>query len=110
MRIRDAYVLARTKRKTRRIRTVLVMFVSALLFALLFFGAFGATGLENAARQVKTTGFNGRYLTEVTPKDSVNSRAVGLPAIQKRMDDELRARDINVDDTVRQQPAYVMEL
>ena len=42
MKIIDAYILARTKRKTRRIRMALVTLVCALMFAVLFFGSFVA--------------------------------------------------------------------
>jgi hypothetical protein len=110
MKIIDAYILARTKRKTRRIRTALVTVVSALLFAILFFGAFLAAGIVQSANQVKDVGFNSRYLTSIA--------SVGKPGwdfeqvsntIYGQMDSELRAKKVTVDQNTRQDPSYLAE-
>jgi cell division protein FtsB len=63
MKILDAYILARTKRKTRRIRMALVTLVSSLLFALLFFGAIGLAGLLQSTRQVENVGYTTMRIT-----------------------------------------------
>lgn len=111
MKVIDAYILARTKRKTRRIRTALVIFVSALLFAVLVFGSFVATGLQQSAQQFKDVGYNGRYLTTAFPG---GPPPYDFPAVEKdvkaQMDAELRTRKVKVDDTVRNGAEYQAEL
>lgn len=111
MRILDAYILARTKRKTRRIRTSLVIFISALLFAVLVFGSFAATGLQKSSSQFKDVGYNGRYLTSahVNAPPSFDY-ATTEKNTKAQMDAELRARGHKVTDTVRNSTEYQMEL
>lgn len=110
MKIIDAYILARTKRKTRRIRTALVTVVSALLFAVLFFGAFLAAGIVHSANQVKEVGMNSRYLTSVF---SVGRPIWDYEAVSNKvyaqMDAELRGRKITVDQNTHNDPSYMAE-
>jgi hypothetical protein len=110
MKIIDAYILARTKRKTRRIRTALVTIVSALLFAVLFFGAFIAAGIVNGANQVKDVGFNSRYLTSVLSFGTRGDEYTAMSTkIYTEMDAELRARKITIDQNTHNDPSYMAE-
>lgn len=112
MKFIDAYILARTKRKTRRIRTALVVVVSSLLFSLLFAVAFIGQGMLNAGKQVEDVGFNARHLTQVTPlfsSDEVDFEAE-RKAVQAQMDSELKARNIKVTEATRQDINYQTEL
>lgn len=112
MKIIDAYLLARTKRKTRRIRTALVTIVSSLLFSVLFFAVIVAAGVMQSAAAVKDVGYNSRYLTGVLP--FINAAKVDFQAteanIKATMDAELRARKITVNDDTRKLPEYQQEL
>ncbi|HKX72785.1 MAG TPA: ABC transporter permease [Candidatus Saccharimonadales bacterium] len=110
MRIVDAYILARTKRKTRRIRTALVTVVSALLFAVLFFGAFIAAGVVQGANEVKDVGFNSRYLTSIlsTGRPAWNYDEISNK-IYAQMDAELRAKKVTVDQNTHNDPSYMAE-
>lgn len=111
MKFVDAYILARTKRKTRRIRTALVVIVSSLLFALLFGIAFLAQGLINAGSQVGEVGFNSRNLTTVMPitqGEGFDYEAM-IKRIEKQMDAELRARDVEVTKNLKGDLEYQTE-
>ena len=112
MKFADAYILARTKRKTRRIRTALVVIVSSLLFALLFGLAFATQGLINAGNQVGDVGFNARNLTSVVP--ITQGKGFDYEAerkhIQKQMDTELKARKVDVNNDVKNSGDYQAEL
>lgn len=110
MKIIDAYILARTKRKTRRIRTALVVVVSSLLFSVLFFGAFVVQGIIDTGQQVKDAGFNGRNMVNINP--------AGPPSfdymqenqkIEDTMTAELKARGIKVTDQTKLDPSWMME-
>ena len=110
MKIVDAYILARTKRKTRRIRTALVTLVSGLLFAVLFFGVFLAAGVTQSAAQVKDIGYNSRYLTSIVSSSAYNYDHEALSnQIYAQMDAELRAKKVAVDKSTRDDPSYVAE-
>lgn len=62
MNIIDTYTLARTKLRTRRVRTGLVMFVSALLFGVLCLGVLVLAGIENSASRLMDRSASGRYI------------------------------------------------
>ncbi|HJQ09010.1 MAG TPA: ABC transporter permease [Candidatus Saccharimonadales bacterium] len=110
MKFIDAYILASTKRKTRRIRTALVIIVSSLLFAVLFGGAFMAKGVLNAGAQVKDVGFNGRNLVSVSPTgNGFYDFAAVTAAIEREMNDELKARKVKVTETTKQDASYQLE-
>jgi hypothetical protein len=111
MRIVDAYILARTKRKTRRIRTALVVVVSSLLFALLFGLAFIAQGMIGAGKQVGDVGFNARYLTSVIPiqGDGGGDYERIVKQVENQMDAELKARKVRVTKEVKQDTSYATE-
>lgn len=111
MKLIDSYILARTKRKTRRIRTVLVVIVSSLLFALLFGLATTAQGLVNAGKQVGDVGFNARNLASVSPTSGLNFNYPGQAKIvEGEMIAELRARKVKVTDQTKQDLGYQAEL
>lgn len=114
MKFVDAYILAATKRKTRRIRTALVVIVSSLLFAVLFFLAFAAQGLVQGAKQVDDVGFNGRYLVSISPtfkQDMSFDPAAKQKEVEAAMDAELKARKIKVTTELKQQDSsYAMEM
>lgn len=111
MKMIDAYILARTKRKTRRIRMALVTLVCALMFAVLLFGSFVATGMLASAGQFKDVGYNGRYLSLVYKNGppSIDYTTVNKDLMVK-MDAELRAKGVKVDDTLRNGNEYIAEL
>lgn len=114
MKFVDAYILAATKRKTRRIRTALVVIVGSLLFAVLFFLAFILQGLMQGAKQVEDVGFNGRYLTTIeqraAPKGMQDAGAK-QKEVEAAMQAELKARKIRVTEELkRQDSSYYMEL
>lgn len=116
MKFVDAYILAATKRKTRRIRTALVVIVSSLLFAVLFFLAFAAQGLVQSAKQVEDVGFNGRNLVSIMPstmgfQDKGIDPSAKQKEIEAQMDAELKARKIKVTTELKQEdPSYSMEM
>jgi hypothetical protein len=107
MKFVDAYILASTKRKTRRIRTALVVVVSSLLFGVLFFGALAVSGILRTADQVKDVGFNGRNLVLV---NRTGNMGFDFPAeqanIENAMTDELKARGIKVTDQTKLDPSW----
>ncbi len=111
MKVIDAYILAATKRKTRRIRTGLVVVVSSLLFAILFFGAFVAKGVLDASSQVKDVGFNGRNLVSISATGGGASEdfKAETDKIHADMDAELRAKGVKVTDDTRQDASYTSE-
>ncbi|HSX17348.1 MAG TPA: FtsX-like permease family protein [Patescibacteria group bacterium] len=112
MKIIDAYILARTKRKTRRIRMALVTIVSSLLFAVLFFGALSFAGVQKSSARFQDYGYNGRHLTQASM--SGNPFSADFNTLQKQitdqMDADLLARKIKVTDEMRARPEYVIEL
>lgn len=110
MKFIDAYILAGTKRKTRRIRTSLVIIVSSLLFAVLFFIAFVAQGMLNTSQQVKNVGFNGRNLVNIssTAPPGVDFKAE-TEKINAELKAELKARGIKVTDSTQLDPSFIAE-
>lgn len=110
MKIIDAFILARTKRKTRKLRTALVTLVSSLLFAVLFFGAILVDGLQTSAAKFENVGFNNRFLTTTQIVPGSNDFITAQEAIERQMQTELTARKIKVDDKLKQNPEYQTEL
>ncbi len=110
MKIIDAYILARTKRKTRRIRTALVTLVGSLLFSVLFVAVIVAAGLYNAANQVKDVGYNSRYFTYIF---NTRPQTLDYPTVDTRirseLDTELKARKITVTQDTHNDPSYISE-
>jgi uncharacterized membrane protein HdeD (DUF308 family) len=110
MKIVDAYILARTKRKTRRIRTALVVIISSLLFAVLFGVALVAQGVRDTAEQVKDVGFNGRNMVMV---GQTGGPSFDYVAEQKKIEDamtaELRAKGIKVSEQTKLDPSWQRE-
>jgi hypothetical protein len=111
MRLLDAYILARTKRKTRRIRTALVVVVSSLLFALLFGLAFIAQGMIDAGKQVSDVGFNSRYLTSVYPLQGDGGADYNriVKQVENQLDAELKKRKIKVTKELKLETSYATE-
>lgn len=111
MRFLDSIILARTKRKTRRIRTALVIIVSSLLFAVLLFAALVAAGFKNAANQVKDVGFGGRNIVSVTYEGNIAQGTTdGYDSTVNQMKDELRARKIRVTAETERDSSFASEL
>jgi hypothetical protein len=107
----DAYILASTKRKTRRIRTALVIIVSSLLFALLFALALVAGGFKDAIGQVKDVGFNGRNIAGVVNNaQSTPGGQSDYETVVNGMKDELRARGIKVTVETERDQSFGMEV
>lgn len=110
MKFIDAYILAATKRKTRRIRTALVVIVSSLLFAVLFGIALAAQGLIDAGKQFEDVGFNARNLVTVSPSGGGNADySSKIKTIEDEMIAELRARKVKITDTTKQDPSFYVE-
>lgn len=109
MKFLDAYILARTKRKTRRIRTALVVVASSLLFAVLFGGALVTQGAINAGDQVADVGFNSQNLASVRSGSSGFDLWKINEAIEGEMDAELRDRGIEVTEKIKEEPDYAVE-
>jgi hypothetical protein len=109
MKVIDAYILARTKRKTRRIRMALVTIASSLLFAVLFFAGFALSGVQHSAARFKDYGYNGRNLTQAYPAGQDSQFQTLEPAIHAQMDTELRARGVKVTDELRNNQEYFVE-
>jgi hypothetical protein len=111
MKILDAYILARTKRKTRRIRMALVTLVSSLLFAVLFFGAIAMAGLVHSTRLIEDTGYNAHYLTATFGTgDGFEAFNASQKQATAEVNAELAARKIKVDTTMIENPEYQFEL
>ena len=111
MKIIDAYILARTKRKTRRIRTALVIIVSSLLFAVLFAVALVAAGARDGINQVKDVGFNGRNIVSVVSQSQQSSFGQAeYERILEEMKNELRARKITITEETERDPSFAAEL
>ncbi len=110
MKLLDAYVLARTKRRMRRIRMAVTTLVCAVLFALLLLGSFMAAGIEKSSQLVKNYGYNQHYL--VTARSNLENNDLGKTqdTIKNQMDAELRLRKITVTDAVRSDASYQSEL
>lgn len=109
MKFVDAYILARTKRKTRRIRTALVVIISSLLFAVLFFAAFAVQGIVNTAQQVKDVGFNGRNLVMASHLRSSFDYEAANKKIEADMTAELKAQGKKVTEQTKLDPSWQME-
>jgi uncharacterized membrane protein len=110
MKLVDAYILANTKRKTRRVRTALVVIVSSLLFGVLFFGVFAVSGVLKTAEQVKDAGFNGRNIVSVNRTGNMGfDYPVESQKIENVMTDELKARSIKVTDQTKLDPSWQAE-
>lgn len=102
MKVFDAYGLARTKLKTRRIRSAIVVFTSALLFAVLYFAAFTIAGAEVAIEKFGEVGFNGRYLTRADSQLQVNNESIDEAYVQAEQATraDLDGRKIKITDEV----------
>lgn len=105
----DAYVLARTKRKTRRIRLALVIIVSSLLFSVLFFGALVLDGVQQSAGRFREYGYNGRHITQANNYGGMQFNESMSQAIRTEMDNELRARKVKITDELRNGNEYSSE-
>lgn len=72
MNLLDTYILARTKLRTHRVRTGLVMFVSALLFAVLAFGVIVLAGVQSSADRIIRDSMSGRYIAQGSESHDYN--------------------------------------
>lgn len=110
MKFLDAYILARTKRKTRRIRMTLVIIVSSLLFAVLFFAVLTFNGVQRSGSRFQDYRYNGLHLTSAT---NTTPYSGNFDAIQREIHDqmeaELRTRKVKVTDEIRNNPEYAIE-
>lgn len=62
----DALLLARTKLKVRKIRLIVTVFISSLLFAALFFLMFVSSGAIQSLKDFGKEGYGGRYFVEAS--------------------------------------------
>lgn len=111
MRLIDAYILARTKRKTRRIRTALVTIVSSLMFAVLFLVVLVVSGVVNSSQQLKDVGFNSRHLTAIMRLSAGfgSDYQALVNKVEAEMDAELRTRKIAITQDTHNDPSYQAE-
>lgn len=109
MKVIDAYILARTKRKTRRIRLAMVIIVSSLLFAVLFFGALVFDGMQRSSSRFEDYRYNGRNVTQLVNYGNPHPGDTVQQGIKDQMDSELRSRKVKVTDEVRNNAEYVSE-
>ncbi|MGF7229109.1 MAG: FtsX-like permease family protein [Candidatus Saccharibacteria bacterium] len=110
MHIIDSFTLARTKRSVRPLRTFLTVFVCALLFALLIAASFLIGGIQNNASGLKKIGYNSHYLAVATSNALNNNYGDVENQARVELDNDLRARQITVNDTLRNSDQYQMSL
>jgi hypothetical protein len=65
--IRDTFLLAQTKLRTRKVRLFITVFVSSLLFACLVFASIVTTGVIGSIASFSKEGYGGKYLVQATP-------------------------------------------
>ena len=66
IRLHDAYVLASTKLRTRRIRTILAVISAGLIFGVIILASLLLTGLQNSLSSYARAGFGGRYFLSLS--------------------------------------------
>lgn len=110
MKLIDGYRLTRTKTKTHRLRTTIAVGISALLFGVLFAAALVGQGLIQAGGSVSDTGFNGRFLTTVSPTGVPDTGMQDGGNIEKAMDKELEEKGIIATQAIKLSSAYQTEL
>lgn len=84
IRLRDAGLLARTKLRTRRIRTGIAVFVSGLLFAGLVGALIVASGTERSIQSFDREGLNSRYIVATAIDQPNAAGAYGDPTVVAR--------------------------
>lgn len=91
--IYDSLLLASTKLKTRKIRLIVTVFVSSLIFAGLSFLAFVTTGTVNSLQSFGKEGYGGRYFVQANPVSTqVNPDDAALIKQLTAAQDDLIAR------------------
>lgn len=82
IRLSDAIILALTKLRTRKIRTIVTVFTASLLFSGLTIAAFTAGGVLDSARRFTSGSLSERYIANVffSPRDD----AYNNPEVQAR--------------------------
>lgn len=71
IRVSDAAVLAITKLRTRKIRTIVTIITASLLFGILTFAIFVTGGVLNSAERFTTGGLSDRYIVRAQSFDSL---------------------------------------
>lgn len=64
---RDALLLARTKLKTRRIRLIITVIITSLLFSILTFLAILSSGIINSLNSFGEEGYGSRFIVQASP-------------------------------------------
>jgi ABC-type antimicrobial peptide transport system permease subunit len=80
----DATLLAITKLRTRRIRTLVTVFISGLLFAGLVAANTIAQGASNSVQSFSQEGLNNRYIVSATPDPPLHNGVLGSAVILNR--------------------------
>lgn len=78
IRLRDAYVLASTKLRTRRIRTLLAVISAGLIFGGIILISLLLTGLQNSLANYTKAGYGGRYFLSLTDNQYFTSSTFDL--------------------------------
>lgn len=110
MKILDAYLLASTKRKTRKVRTAVIVVVSSFLFALLFLGVILLAGLQNSANGYKNAGLNDRFVSQVQSTDFGRAYEPAQQQATNQVNAELTERGIKITDDLKDHQEYQSEI
>lgn len=82
--IRDTTVLALTKLKTRRLRTILTVIISGLLFAALIAALLVGQGVTTSINRFNKRGLNSRYIVQATTDPPLTNGILQNKDIQAR--------------------------
>jgi hypothetical protein len=106
MRLRDASLLALTKLRTRRIRTLITIVISGLLFAILVAALVVEQGMSNSIASFNQEGLNSRYVVHSSTDSILGGGDAG---ILHNLDVQKRAQQI-YDQTVASKTAAAKKL
>ncbi len=116
--IKDAFILARTKLKTRKIRTGLTVGISGILFGLLAAISLFVAGIESSVKSFSESGFGSRYFVQamyfqqnsifegVAEKQEVIKRAEEIHA-QIIKEKQAEAKRLQLEYSVESEPPVV---
>lgn len=85
----DAFTLARTKLRSKRILLTITVIISGLLFGILSAAIIVASGVAQSTQQFFTTALNGRYLVSADP--NIPPQIFGYEDFYKEPSKELKA-------------------
>lgn len=99
LRTADAFKLAYTKLRTRKVRTVVTLFVSGLLFSVLVAGSMIVSGALQSFDDFSSEGFTKRYIVagaysvfQYNPEDDIHNDAAYVARAEALVKDEVAAK------------------